>query len=490
MAALLTWLALAVSAYHEPFARSTVKAACKTCSRRNLVGSLLPGLSAAAVLTASLPETAMAQMTAAPLISWAAEVETIVDGTSCFFVASRPDGIGHDLLPVGPSVALKALSHKVSSTTGRALFIGEHHDCAEDHALQAALITKLRQSHDPTLPLAVGLEAFQARFQPQLDAFCRGELSLKQLREATEWDTRWVWPFEPYVPVLNAAREAGAKLLALNVNAEDIANVQVGGFPALGPKLQDYIRNASGFAGFSTTTAFKEYVDYTIRPSYEFHKQVRKALRIARALPPLPIRCYCTAGLSQAAPPAAVSNTRTCLQPSARRTVQLGLLRKDKMGGLLDADISFRNFLSSRMLTDESMGSRTAAWLKAHPGGLAVSLVGNDHIKFGCGAAARCGRELGGVEYVRTVMVNPRNAESEPKNSYSGPRLPLSVLSLRYSAIDGDSGNPIFNAGPQDKHEASVMAQAREGQGVMPISDFLWFTQILTANDVRRIGTA
>lgn len=441
MAALLTWLALAVSAYHEPFARSTVKAACKTCSRRNLVGSLLPGLSAAAVLTASLPETAMAQMTAAPLISWAAEVETIVDGTSCFFVASRPDGIGHDLLPVGPSVALKALSHKVSSTTGRALFIGEHHDCAEDHALQAALITKLRQSHDPTLPLAVGLEAFQARFQPQLDAFCRGELSLKQLREATEWDTRWVWPFEPYVPVLNAAREAGAKLLALNVNAEDIANVQVGGFPALGPKLQDYIKNASGFAGFSTTTAFKEYVDYTIRPSYEFHKQ-------------------------------------------------LGLLRKDKMGGLLDADISFRNFLSSRMLTDESMGSRTAAWLKAHPGGLAVSLVGNDHIKFGCGAAARCGRELGGVEYVRTVMVNPRNAESEPKNSYSGPRLPLSVLSLRYSAIDGDSGNPIFNAGPQDKHEASVMAQAREGQGVMPISDFLWFTQILTANDVRRIGTA
>lgn len=170
--------------------------------------------------------------------------------------------------------------------------------------------------------------------------------------------------------------------------------------------------------------------------------------------------------------------------------MQLGLLRKDKMGGVLDTDITFRNFLSSRMLTDESMGSRTAAWLKAHPGGLAVSLVGNDHIKWGCGAAARCGRELGGVEYVRTVMVNPRNAETSPESSYNaGPRLPLAALSLRYSAVPGDGGQPIFKAGPQDKHDASVMAQAREGQGVMPLSDFLWFTQTLSAKDIRGIGT-
>lgn len=206
-------------------------------------------------------------------------------------------------------------------------------------------------------------------------------------------------------------------------------------------------------------------------------------------------RCVtpCCVGRSSALAASVASESLT-LNPAFRSALssQLGLLRKDKMGGSLAYDISFRNFLSSRMLTDESMGSRTAAWLKAHPGGLAMSLVGNDHIKFGCGAPARCGRELGGVEYVRTVMVNPSNAEASPKSSYNprGLRLPLTTLSLRYSETPGDGGNPIFNAGPQDQHEANMMAQAREGQGVIPLSDFLWFTQTLSAQEVYGIHNA
>lgn len=282
MVALLPCLAFAASAYHAPVSRSSAEAyAREASSRRQLFANLLSGSSAAAALTRSLPANAAEHMTVAiePPISFPSpEAEFIMDGTSCFFVATRPDGIGHNVVPVDPNQALAALSKTASLSAGRALFIGEHHDRAEDHALQAKLIIKLRQYHDSSLPLAVGLEAFQAKFQPQLDAFASGELSLKQLREATEWDTRWVWPFEAYIPVLNAAREAGAKLLALNVDGEDIATVQAGGFPALGPKLHDYIRNPSGFAKFSTTTAFKEYVDYTILPSYALHKQVRDTL--------------------------------------------------------------------------------------------------------------------------------------------------------------------------------------------------------------------
>tara|TARA_B100000795_G_C22754134_1_gene420723 strand:+ start:1067 stop:1237 length:171 start_codon:yes stop_codon:yes gene_type:complete len=43
-----------------------------------------------------------------------------------------------------------------------------------------------------------------------------------------------------------------------------------------------------------------------------------------------------------------------------------------------------------RLLWDEAMGNGASSWLASHPGGFMVSLLGNDHVKFGCGAAARC----------------------------------------------------------------------------------------------------
>lgn len=400
--------------------------------------ALLAGAGAGAILPLSASEASTGGGTSASSeASTGGGKSARIDQTSCFFVAPRANGIGSNLHPVQAHVGLAALLQTSSRTASRAVFIGEHHDRVEDHELQAALITKLNQRRDPNRPLAIGLEAFQIQFQPALDAFTDGQLSLEELRAATEWDKRWSWPFERYVPVFNAAREAGATLLALNVDSEDLAAVQAGGFPALGrERLPRYIQDPVGFANFSKTIAFKEYVEYSIRPSFELHQR-------------------------------------------------LGLLRKDKTGQALEAEIPFRNFLSSRLLSDESMGSRTAAWLRRNPGGLAVSLVGNDHIKFGCGAAARCGRELGGIEHVRTVLVNPRNIETAPKNSFDpGPGLPLTALSLRYSETPGDGGPPIFKAGPQDRQDASSMAQARRGQGALPLSDFLWFSKTLTAGEV------
>ena len=35
-----------------------------------------------------------------------------------------------------------------------------------------------------------------------------------------------------------------------------------------------YITDPEGFGQFASTTAFKEYVDYVIRPSYELHGQL------------------------------------------------------------------------------------------------------------------------------------------------------------------------------------------------------------------------
>ena len=100
--------------------------------------------------------------------------------------------------------------------------------------LQAAIITELKERRRSGAPMAVGLEAIQRQFQPVLDEYTQGRISTEQLRVATQWDTRWSWPFARYVPVLHAAREAGVRLLALNVDSEDLRLVQEAGFPGLG----------------------------------------------------------------------------------------------------------------------------------------------------------------------------------------------------------------------------------------------------------------
>ncbi len=69
-----------------------------------------------------------------------------------------------------------------------------------------------------------------------------GNLSLEQLRQGVEWNTRWNWSFDTYAPVFRLAQQRGIPLVALNVNSEDLALVEKEGLPGL-PKdrLKEYI---------------------------------------------------------------------------------------------------------------------------------------------------------------------------------------------------------------------------------------------------------
>ena len=96
--------------------------------------------------------------------------------------------------------------------------LGTTHDAAADHALQAQLIRLLASRRR----CCVGLEAVQQQYQPALDAYSRGEMSDQDMRRSVRWDERWVWPFERYEPVFEACRRQGVKLLALNVDSEDL----------------------------------------------------------------------------------------------------------------------------------------------------------------------------------------------------------------------------------------------------------------------------
>ena len=120
-----------------------------------------------------------------------------------------------------------------------------------------------------------------------------------------------------------------------------------------------------------------------------------------------------------------------------------------------------------------------------------VSLLGNDHVKFGCGAAARCARTrptlaspehehqaltrtptltltltltrcartLGGVEQVRTVLINPRSGDTTRSTDLRRPALPLTALQLPFAASGEVAGSAAWLGAPRSQGRGSLCAR-------------------------------
>ena len=178
-----------------------------------------------------------------------------------------------NLAQLTKTALLKQLSD-LDGKSGGALWLGEHHNAVKDHNLQKEIIEAIHSS-SPKTPLAVGLEQVQVQFQPVLDDYIAGKLSLAGLKKKVEWERRWFWSFDGYAPVFEAARKRNIPLLALNVDSEDLAEVEKGGLAGLPPKrMKQYIKDPYGFAEFAKQTDFQEYVNYVIAPSYDLHERM------------------------------------------------------------------------------------------------------------------------------------------------------------------------------------------------------------------------
>jgi len=278
---------------------------------------------------------------------------------------------------------MDALLKRIDSTSkgGGALWLGEHHNSAADHSVQAQLLQAIHERRGRNRgPVAVGLEQVQVKFQSVLDDFSQGKLSTAEMRRRVEWDKRWMWPFEVYQPIFETARDLKMPLIALNVNSEDLELVEKGGLPGLPrDRLQQYIADVNGFAEFAGRQEFREYVDYVIRPSYDVHQA-------------------------------------------------LGLLQYTIAGERLDDIMPFRNFLSGRILWDEAMASAAFKWTKSNQDGLMVGLVGADHVKFHDGIPGRFERMVlsaSGESNKRdflpciSVLLNPTLIDTRPSGSVS-----------------------------------------------------------------------
>ena len=127
------------------------------------------------------------------------------------------------------------LLERLSTIETGSVWLGEHHNSEKDHNVQVEILRRLHDKRRSSNngKLAIGLEQVQLKFQPVLDDFASGRITLADLRRGVEWDTRWIWPFEVYQPIFETARELGLQLVALNVDSEDLALVEKGGFPNL-----------------------------------------------------------------------------------------------------------------------------------------------------------------------------------------------------------------------------------------------------------------
>jgi hypothetical protein len=114
---------------------------------------------------------------------------------------------------------------------GGALWLGEHHS-TKDHQLQADLVRSIHRLRQKELVdtsngnMSVGLEMVQVQFQSALDAFIAKKISADEMKSLVQWEKRWSWSFEGYLPVFETCRELKIPLVALNVDSEDLGLVE------------------------------------------------------------------------------------------------------------------------------------------------------------------------------------------------------------------------------------------------------------------------
>lgn len=120
----------------------------------------------------------------------------------------------------------------------KVVYLGETHDRPQDHTAQLQIIQRLHQTHPR---LAIGMEMFQRPAQEFLDQYLSGEITEDQLRQQSQYDLRWGFPWENYAPILRYAQANGLPVLALNVPTEITRQAASGGLESLSAADRQWI---------------------------------------------------------------------------------------------------------------------------------------------------------------------------------------------------------------------------------------------------------
>lgn len=132
----------------------------------------------------------------------------------------------------GEPVTMTSLIDELAEA--RVIYLGERHTVDRHHDVQAAIVAALVE-RDVRLVLA--LEQLEDFHQPVVDRYNAGEIDFETLAAEIEWEQRWS-NYADYRPVIEAARAAGAPLLALNAKRETVRAVARQGVSGLAPEVR------------------------------------------------------------------------------------------------------------------------------------------------------------------------------------------------------------------------------------------------------------
>ena len=142
----------------------------------------------------------------------------------------------------------------------RVVYVGETHTAYEDHLLQ---LDVLREMATQPGELAVGVEWFQARFQPVVDAYMAGEIGEAEFLRRTEYYERWRFDYRLYRPLVEFAKEEGVPLIALNASRELTSEIGRVGIDDLPDNLREELPDDYDFSD--------RHYENSLRTMFEMH---------------------------------------------------------------------------------------------------------------------------------------------------------------------------------------------------------------------------
>ena len=122
--------------------------------------------------------------------------------------------------------------------TANVVYLGETHNSRSDRQHQLAILQALFNDRPR---LAIGMEMFQRPAQPILDRYLAGKITEIELRTQTEFDTRWGFSWDEFVPLLRFAKTNRLQLIALNTPTEITRKVAKQGLESLTTDERKYI---------------------------------------------------------------------------------------------------------------------------------------------------------------------------------------------------------------------------------------------------------
>jgi uncharacterized iron-regulated protein len=210
--------------------------------------------------------------------------------------------------------------------------------------MQLHIVRELIKRLPPGTRLALAMEMFQRPFQGVLDDYAAHRIDASQLRSRSGYEDRWGYDYAFYGPTIDAARGAGAQLLAANAAKELTKKVVHHGLESLTPEekarmpelvLDDRIHRA-------WFDALMEEMGGSAAHSQSKSRDARDAR---------------DASEHASDPPAAPRHGGDDgdEMPSADRVYTV------------------------QVIWDETMADTSARWLAANPGGHLILLAGNGH---------------------------------------------------------------------------------------------------------------